>query len=135
MLAKQPKRILTGAVLLLAAFVLHGMSSEKTRQGITPPNRGNLPGHEDEFFGEDPREFAARPENQAVLADARRLDGLALATAAAGALVLLSATLIKRRRPLRWVVTPGASRSNVYRCPEPLKQLPGPTIGQPALPS
>jgi hypothetical protein len=119
-------------MLLLAAFVLHELASEKTRQGITPPYRGNLPGHEDEFFGEDPRVFAARPENQAVLADARRLEGLALAVACGGVLVLVSAALIKRRGLPLPAHSPAVSQASLDNHRGPLKQLPAPAVGQAA---
>jgi hypothetical protein len=124
--------IAPGLGLLLVAYVLHARAGELTRQAIEPPSDGNVPGREDKIFGEDPRVFAERPENQALLAAACQVERLALAAAGGGAIVLLSVLFAGRRGVSREVAAPGGTGTPVGRTEEPFRPPAGPTAGRTA---
>ena len=132
MSANRWRRVAVGSGLLLAAFVLHAVASEETRRGIMPPFHGDIPGREDEFLGEDPREFALRPENQALLTGARRVEGLALVVTGSGVLVLLSSLLTRGQGASRDVATPCGAGASHDGPEDSFTRLAEPTAGRPA---
>lgn len=84
------------AICIVAGLALfypaHRMGMEANRmsdKATAPPWGGNADVSPDEFFGEDPREFAKKPENQALLKAAIEMDRQAHLVAGLGVMLIL----------------------------------------------
>ena len=90
--------ILNGLFLLYAAWHLHAKAVAMTHNAIHASYMVDTPcprGMENQFFGPDYREVAKTPKAQAELANARRVEQMAMLAALAG-IALVLATVFRR---------------------------------------
>lgn len=92
--------ILIGLSLLYAAWHLHTKAVAMTDEALQVPytvDNPCPPGMEDQFFRTSSRELLETPKTQAELANARRVEQMALLAAVAG-IALVYATILRRNR-------------------------------------
>ena len=91
-------KILIGLSLLYAAWHLHTKAVAMTDRAIDAPLTVDDPNKSArDFFGEDPREVAKTPKAQSEMANARRVEQMAMLAALAG-IALVLATVFRSNR-------------------------------------